>query len=73
VVGQIGERGDLAIMVGEREAGNVTEHGECALMNAIQFHERKCIRHAKHDEEQDNANPERSRQLLRSFSHKAFD
>jgi hypothetical protein len=38
-------------------------------MSAIQFHQRKRIRHAKHDEEQDDANPERSRQLLRNISH----
>jgi hypothetical protein len=38
-------------------------------MSAIQFHQRKRIRQAKHDEEQEDADPERSRQLLRSFSH----
>jgi len=39
------------------------------LMSAIQFHQRKRIRHAKHDEEQADADPQRSGQLLRRFSH----
>jgi hypothetical protein len=38
-------------------------------MSAMQFHQRKRIRHAKHDEEQADADPERSGQLLRRFSH----
>jgi hypothetical protein len=73
MVAQVGKRCGPSVLIHECEVGDRVEHGQRALTGAMQFHQRQRIRHAQHNEEQEDANPERSRQLLRSISHKVFD